>query len=505
VTPLPPDRVPVPLPHYRLRGDALHFLVSRRPAAQFDAGERRVWEALDGAATVADLVRRFPGEAEAALQRFVAAGLCLLVETGFRSGRRRVLVIEPHADDGVLSLGGTLWSRRHDCEFTILTLAGVSNFTSYYYLDHDYFDVDEISALRGAESALLARALGGRHVALPLAEGPLRYRPGRWSVEWFRRHRASVSAFISRTSGPAELAEWTDALALALAAHPADEIWAPLGIAPHTDHELARNAFLALLEQDPELPRRVPVRLYQEVPYAARYPHVTARVLAELAAEGASLEPEPVPIADAFADKLRLVSLFGSQFKLASMQPDLESAARAAAGAGGGMAEMLYRVAAAPAHPDDLALSVVAPEVKALAGALGPWLARHRDARRVRIFLRPPAGRWADDARALLAALPGARLEVRAAGEALPEIEELRSPRVTVGPIADGARAWALAMLRADLRGPAPTLIVTFADRVREGSLLARLLPLSDTLVVPGMNHLALALRWLERGGVPRP
>jgi LmbE family N-acetylglucosaminyl deacetylase len=498
VTPLAPGLVPLPLPHYRLRDDGLYFLVSRRPALRLEAAEREVWCALDGAATVADLERRFPAAAGPALRRFVDAGLCLPVEPEFPAGRRRIAVFEPHMDDAVLSLGGTLWRRRHECEFTIVTVAGVSNFTSYYYLDHDYFDVRQVSDLRCAESAVLARAVGGRHVALDRLEAPLRFRDGNWTPDWFHRHHASISAFIGRAAGPAEIRDWAEALRASIANLGADELWLPLGNAPHTDHELMRNAFLRLLEQDPTLLHRAPVRLYQEVPYAARVPHATAHVLAELAAQGARLAPEASPLAgDDFAAKLRLVALFGSQFKLAAMQADVEASARSAAGAGGGLAELLYRLEAPPRAPDFLALSVVAPEVRALADALGPWLTRNRRARRVRVFLRPPAGRWAEDAAALLEALPEARLIVRAAQEALVELEDFHSPRVEVASIGRGAAAWGLAMLRATLAGPAPTLLVTFPALVRQGRQLARLLPGSDTLVVPSMNHLALALRLL--------
>jgi LmbE family N-acetylglucosaminyl deacetylase len=507
MNPLPDGAIPVRLPHYRVRDGGLYFLISRRPVAVLGAREQEVWESLDGAIRVRDVAARFPaGAGDAALRRFLELGACALVEGSFPAERWRVVVVEPHMDDAVLSLGGTMWSRRAQCEFTIVTLAGRNNFTSYYALERDYFDVDEVSALRRAESALLVRALGGRHVALDLPEAPLRYRAGNWTVDWYRRHRRSVSAFVSHTSGPAELHAWTDALRQALRGLPADEVWMPIGVAPHTDHELARNASLTLLAEEPELFSRCEVRLYQEVPYAAQFPRFTAAIVEELTRCGAKLEPETVPVTEAFPDKLRLISMFGSQFKLKALQPGIEASARAAAGDSGGMAELLYRVLAPPRRLDLLALSVGAREVRDLARELGPWLARHRRARRVRVFLRPPAGRWAEDVQLLLEALPEARLDVRVAGDALAEVLEFRSPRVRVGPIGRGALAWALAVLRANLGGPAPTLVVAYPDRMRKVRLLGRLLPLSDLLAVPSMNHLALAMRSLaDAGGSSSP
>ncbi len=505
MNPLPADSVPVRLPHYRLRDGGLYFLISQRPVAVLNAHEQEVWESLDGSVRVRDLAARFPaGAGEAALRRFVELGVCLPIATSFPEGRRRVVVIEPHMDDGTLSLGGTMWSRRAQCEFTIVTVAGRCNFTSYYYLERDYFDVDEVSALRRAESALVARAIGGRHVVLDLPEAPLRYRAGNWALDWYRRHRASISAFISHTSGPEELRAWTEAIRQALRELPADEVWMPIGVGPHTDHELTRNASLTLLAEDPELFSRCAVRLYQEVPYAARFPRFTAAIVEELTRSGAKLEIERVPVTEAFPDKLRLISYFGSQFKLQVLRPDIEASARAAAGDGGGMAEILYRVVAPPKRLDFLALSVGAPEVRQLAQELGPWIERHRRARRIRVFIRPPAGRWVEDMQLLLDAFPAARFAVRASRAALAEATEVRSPRIEVSPIGQGAAAWVLGVSGANLRGPAPTLMIAFADRMREGRRLSMLLPLSDTLVVPSMNHLALALRLLADVDDPR-
>lgn len=498
------DLVPLALPHYRLREDGLYFLISRRPVARLDAQEQEIWRALDGTARVRDLLARYPATAEPALRRFIELGVCLLVEERFPEGRRRVLVLEPHMDDGALSLGGVLWSRRAECEFTIVSLAGRSNFTSYYNLERDYFDVDEVSELRRAESVLFARAVGGRHVALDLLEAPLRYRPGRWTLDWFRRHHGSVSAFIGHTSGQDELWAWTGALRQVLRDLPADEVWAPIGVGPHTDHELARNAFLTILLEDPGLASRCQVRLYQEVPYAAQFPRFTSSIVEVLTRSGARLEPESIPVTEAFSDKLRLISIFGSQFKLEVLRPGIEAAARAAAGSGGGLAEILYRVADPPKSLDPLALSVGAPEVRRLAEQLGPWIERHRNARRIRLFVRPPAGRWAEDMQRLLDLFPAARFAVRASQDALAEAGDFPSPRIELRPIGRGAAAWALGVSSANLEGPAPTLIFAFADRMREARRLSLLLPLSDTLIVPSMNHVALALRLLTGTGGPR-
>ena len=499
---LPATHIPIRRPQFHLVDGAVHFLVSRRPAAELDPAERACWEALDGEASIERLRARLP-EADRALRRFLDLGLVALVEPAFPAGRRRVVVFEPHVDDAVLSVGGTMWARRHECEFLLVTVAGRSNFTSYYYLDREYFDVARVSALRHAEADLFMRSLGGRHLALAETEAPLRYHDGNWTLAWFRRHRASVSAFIAHRSGPEELDAWTRAVEGVLERVPADEVWMPLGVGPHTDHELCRNACLSYLVSAADRMGGRTLRLYQEVPYAAQFPGYTERLLAALARAGARLTREAAPITDAMADKLRLVSHFGSQFKLEALRPGIEASARAA-GEGGGWAELFYRIDRPPLSLDTSELYVDEEIVRRTAQALGPWLARHRRARRVRLVLRVPAGRWAEDVALLLAELPEARLEAHVATPALAEVEDHPSPRVAVRPIEGGGAGLARRALALAFGAPAPTLLVLGKDRARHARALAALWPLADTLIVPTMNHLALALRHVrETEGPP--
>src|SRR5262249_13808395 len=154
--------------------------------------------------------------------------------------------------------------------FNVVTIGSRSNFTSYYYLDRDYYNIGEISSLRNAEGALFARLLGGRHHALDQAEAALRYQGGDWSLDWHRRHKLSISAFISHPSSAAELCTWVEAIRAALQGDRADEIWFPLG-GPHTDHQLTRDACLILMREDPKLFEGCEFRFYQDVPYAARF------------------------------------------------------------------------------------------------------------------------------------------------------------------------------------------------------------------------------------------
>ena len=503
IEPLPGSHIPTRLPQFHLRDGAIFFLVSRRPHAELGGDETRVWNAITGDLSVDELRARFPESGERALRRFLDLGLCVLTPSAFSAGRRRVVVFEPHVDDAVLSVGGTMWLRRQECEFLLVTVAGRSNFTSYYYLDRKFFDVEEVSALRRAEADLFVRCLGGRHLALGEKEAPLRYQDGNWSLDWFRRHRASVSAFIAHRSGPEELAAWTAAVRGVLESAEADEIWMPLGVGPHTDHELCRNACLSFLVASPAWGKGRVVRFYQEVPYASQFPGYTERLLRSLVEAGAELEREEAPITQAMADKLRLVSCFGSQFKLEALRPGIEASASAACAAPGGMAELFYRMVAPPRRLDTLSLYVDADLVKTTAKALGPWITRNRRARRVRVVLRVPAGRWAEDIELLLETLPDAHVELHASTVALAEVEAHRSPRVSIDPIEGGGAGLAKRAMRLALDRPAPTLLLLGTDRTRHARAFAALWRWSDTLIVPTMNHFALALRLAREATSP--
>lgn len=499
--PLHDDSVLLRRPHYTLRGEALHFLISRRPSRVLAPAERELWEALEAAPTVAQLRARFGRDVDTSVQRFLDLQLCEVVPGSFPAGRRRVVVIEPHMDDAVLSVGGRMWLDRNATEFVVLAIAGRSNFTSYYYLDRDFFDEEAVSALRRQESELAARLLGARFVPLGEREAPLRYYGGRWSLEWFRRHRKPIGTFIFHASGPADREAWTTAVQHALAGLGAQEIWLPLGVGMHTDHELTRHAVFAALERDPELLRRHVVRLYQDVPYANNYREHTEAIVRDLTAAGAVLEPEIVDIREAMPAKLRLSSIFGSQFKMEVLGPGIEGSARNAGLPDGAFGELLYRVVSLPS-PAARAL-YAGKGVGAPPERVARWLRRHRETSRIRVISPSGMGRWAESMQFLLETFPRARFEVHLAADYAAETEAFTSPRIDVRAVAGRRLRWMLHLARVAASWPAPTLVLPGSFRRRFGQALGRLFALGDPLVANTMSDAIVALeraRSAEKG-----
>lgn len=495
-TPLHDTATVIALPHFRRDGDALRFLSSQRPTlAALTTADTDVWERLaaageDGVSLATLRAESGAAAADDAVARFAAAMTALLVEPVPVDRSRRVLVIEPHSDDAALSVGATMWQRRHDTEFTVATLGSRSNFTSYWNLDREYFEIDTVTALRNAEARLFVCLLGGRHIAVGRAEAALRYDDSNWTLEWFRRHRYSVYASNNHRAPESEVRAWAESVRGLLRAERYDEVWFPLGVGTHSDHEMTRTACLRVLAAEPSLANGIEVLAYQDVPYDGEFPTHRDSLVAALRAAGGVLEPVAVPIGDDLERKLAMLGIFASQFKVDALRVGVQASATAA---GEPAAEHLWRFAAIPSVVDEPGLTVDAAEVGAAAEWVGRRGSRLRGASVLRLFLVQPAGQWAGDIDRLLAAFPAAQIEVYASPSAGGEVAAAPRERVTVRVVGAGRLAWPLLAARVAVRRSAPTVVCS-GLRVRQARLLARCLLTSPTLVVGSFEQFVRAV-----------
>lgn len=490
------DLIPVRRPHFELRQGRLYFLLSRRPHVDFDADEAALWQAIDGASPVGRLERAFPGAA-GRLRRFHGLGICELAPARQPEGRRRVLVLEPHMDDAVLSVGGLMWSRREACEFTVVSVVERSNFTSYYYLDRGFFDVARVTELRLAESALVMRLLGGRHRTLDQVDSPLRYRPGDWSLEWYRRNWKPVGAYMGHPSSEAEIETWARAIGDLLATSDAEEVWLPLGVGEHTDHELTRDACLRALTRLGGMESRKAVYFYQDVPYAVEAPTHTGEILAALTAAGGEFTRQVDDVGDALEPKLRLASIYGSQFKPDFMAPLIVETARRVSPSGAGCGELRFRARVLPGPVEPLAVYSGRASVERLRPDLERWFRRHRAARRIRLLSPVPMGRWSDDMALLMERFPHARFEVHVSQECADETTQSVSPRLEVRTVRGKGSAWLVHLLRVAMARPCPTIVLVGEDRPLVARAARLMCVFCDPLVTTRAAHLVLALRAL--------
>ena len=469
-------------PHLQLRGDVLCSVGLPVRRRQLSALEMQLWNLMERSVRVQDALQSCGPGTDLLIHRFVQEGIGELLEAAFPANRRRVLIIEPHADDAVLSLGGTLWLRRQECAFVIATMASRSNHTRYRDLGGDP-DIATVTELRRREAKFAARMLGGEHVSVGMTDAALRYHDAEWTPEFYRRHRLSINASNARVADLAELRRWMEALRRLVTEQQPAEIWFPLG-GPHADHMLTADACHMAFAADPALAHGRMLRIYQEVPYALRYPYHMSTAMSAVRRSGAVLEEAVTPIAAVLGEKRRLASVYDSQ----------EVGALFAAG--GDLPELLWTVRELPRQVPaaglvSQAISAEAPAVRTIAA----WVARNRDATRVRLLLTAPTGRWQTDLDLLARAFPRARFEVCAATVAAAEVVEVPSDRVALRTVAGGTSTWLLESLRLCVTPSAPILLYAGAERAREARVLSRLWLGSDALVVTSMDQLASALR----------
>src|SRR5258708_7688360 len=102
-------------------------MASKEPSRRFSATELEFWNMLQQPLSVEAARQSCPGCTEDLIRDFLRSEFCEIVEPTFPSDRKRVLVIEPHADDAALSIGGVLWLRRHECASVVAPMAARRN------------------------------------------------------------------------------------------------------------------------------------------------------------------------------------------------------------------------------------------------------------------------------------------------------------------------------------------------------------------------------------------
>lgn len=503
------DLIPIRKPQFEVHGNRLLFLMSPHGAhATLDPDDVALWAGIDGSTPIHRLRESCP-DVESRLRRLWVLGACEFAPSRFRPNRRQVLVLETHMDDAVLSVGGLMWSRRGACEFTIASVTGRSNATNRCFTSHQLVDVREVSALRSAESALVARMLGGRHITLDEPDAPLRCGPGDRPISWDRRFLELANARIGHASSDQEIESWALAIKDLLTTTGAEEVWLPLGVGAHTDHELTRDACLRALSWLPGFERRTDLFFYEDVPYAVRFPRHTEEIVTALTEAGGSVELQCEDITAVFGDKLRLMSIYESQVMLRDMAAEVRLAARLASPSEAGCCERRFKVTALPEAVDPLTVYSRREAVHSLATRIGPWYRRHGRAPRIRVVSQVPAGRWASDFSYLLDVFPQAVLEVAVSEAGRAETESLTSPRIEVQVVSGKARAWFRLLLRFAVGRPWPLIVVTGNRRPFAAWFANAVCARCDPISARSINDLVLALRLARKtscdgGGRPK-
>ncbi len=353
------------------------------------------------------------------LSAFAALGWCVEAAPSDQPATRRpVLVAEPHMDDAAFSIGAHMLSLRESCVFTLVSAVGRSNFTrSAGQPGNPLPRTREVSALRRAESRLAAAMLAGHHLALGFEDAPLRHlRPyGLYSDDpaVIAHALAAIGAFVGRPPSTADIDTLETLISETVDLSRYVEVWLPLGLG-HADHVATRDAWLSVLSRAGAATPTV--RLYEDLPYAARVPGAARQVLARLRAAGCRIKSEQLGLGDTEEAKRRLCGLYRSQFEPQAIWQELLAASK-------GRGEVLHTLDRLP-DPD---LWQARPATMPLLPASCPQA--------LALYAFTPSGRWAEDLPALRAAYPHARIDVYTAPEAAAECAQLADPRLTLRPL----------------------------------------------------------------------
>jgi LmbE family N-acetylglucosaminyl deacetylase len=453
--------VPQVRPHYRVEGNRLFFLISRRPTFEMSDADLRLFLEIDGKRTMASITR---GEKVSIdrIRRWYESDILELVPPTERLSKPHLVVVEPHMDDAVLCAGGRLLHRRGRARITILSVVKYSNFTTYWHLKRDFLDIDAVTSLRLKESGLAAALLGADHRWLDWKDAPLRFYPGdKWSAENLERTAKAANSFLDFSPDPEEVSILEKKLHSELELLKPDELWIPMGLGPHIDHRTVRSACVRMLAGAPERFAETDVQMYEDLPY--NEPDHAVRIRDAYMLEGTRISRCTEDITDVFEEKLRIISVFASQFKRSFMEPLIRRCAEKAAPTGSGKLHEAYFPVDRPiAQPRESALAPNKWELDLIRGRAKALFKTRTAYRHIIVIATPSAnlGRLRTDGERLLSMFPNCGMTLYAPGKTAWQIGDDDRQQIDVEEIGDGIADWIRAALRAICRARTPVVIL---------------------------------------------
>jgi LmbE family N-acetylglucosaminyl deacetylase len=442
-----------------VQGNHLFFLISRRPAADLSDKDLGIFRKIDGKKTVTDIAQGEMSTIER-LREWFEADILEMIPPAERVSAPHLVVIEPHMDDAALSVGGRLLHRRGRNRITILSVVKYSNFTSYWDLKRDYLNVDTVTALRLQESDLAARLLRAEHRCLDWTDAPIRFLPAdRWSVEDLKRILPTVYSYMEISPDSRDVAILKEKLRSELERLAPDEIWIPMGLGSHIDHRTVRSACVGMLAEASGRLAKAPVSMYEDLPYNRE--SLALQIQKAFASHGTNLLRSTEDVTDAFDEKLRIISVYASQFKRSYMEPLIkECAERAERSAQGRLAEVYYRVEGRLAQPDESSLAPNRDELETFRRRVRSLAKKPKEHRRIVVLATPSAnlGRWRTDCDRLLASFPNSKITLYTSRETAWQVVAPSHACINVVVIQDGIAGWIREVLKAGIQ--ARTVVV---------------------------------------------
>ncbi len=486
---LTPNSILAKRPHFKNKDNKLFFMASQNPFRSLCKTEQRLWDAFDKDIKYSKLRDDIDKDIENIITAFIDDGIFDVFEPLTNNNREKVLIFEPHSDDAALSIGGTMWQRRDECEFHLYTLGSTSNYTSYFSSTYGPLDVEEITALRNTEDAIFMRYIGGQHIPTGQNEATLRYKDGNWAWDFLKSNRISIAAFNNHFGNDDERRAWHTVVSDILHKNSdATEIWIPMGVGTHTDHGITRDACLTALKGLKSLPK---IMMYQDVPYDAQFKEHKLSIINILEKNGALLEHEPIEVSPVFADKLNLLKVFGSQFKLKAIQDAVKNSALPAHAAG--LYEHFWQLNKLPEKFSPVELYYGADVIKAGSSKTKGWLSRIKTAKKIRIILLMPSGQWKEHISFLLKKYPSSDFVVHYSISCKAEILSYTNPRIEYKFLPSDNKSWIMTMVQLLFSTSCPLLFISGEKRYSLASKIAFCYLQHDSIVFDTMENFYLS------------
>ncbi|HUL29153.1 MAG TPA: hypothetical protein VLZ03_01770, partial [Thermodesulfobacteriota bacterium] len=187
-----------------------------------------------------------------------------------------------------------------------------------------------------------------------------------------------------------------------------------------------------------------------------------AKISMALAGGGARLVRGTEDITDVFEEKLRVLSIFASQFKLSYMEPRIRKFGEHEGGTAGKFAEPYYRVEGEPCLP--LESQLFRKDPASLQTDIHRLLPKMTKYRRLTVMALPSGriGTWKANKESLMAAFPNIDLRGYVSEKTAWQAEEGGKDKLRLQVVRGRWRGWGGVILRNLFRFQTPTLILWY-------------------------------------------
>jgi hypothetical protein len=244
--------------------------------------------------------------------------------------------------------------------------------------------------------------------------------------------------------------------------------------------------------------------MYEDIPYAETAGH-SLQIARALDSCGSRLTRLNEDVSDVFTDKLRMVSVYGSQFKLSAIEPAIQSLAERQ-DAANTRAEVFCQIDSVPHVPDETQLSREADGLRRLGRATRSLMSDGLRHRTVTVLALPSGnlGRWEQSWQFLPRVFPNAVFHVYASQELAWQVADTKEKNVKITFVTGGIQGWANVVCRQFFRLQTPTLVLwrgaycspPMARLKRSANLLIKMvLPFRSVLLARCFADLSVILR----------